>query len=142
MLMSKEGEIVDCGTHEELSKRHPLGEHYKPLESLPSAEPELQIGEEVSLREYQTQLHTRLDDLRRQKGEWGSYVFYISSMGWLNFALFVLGAIFYVVFTAFFQIWVTWWAADTTGRHGLRYWLGLYATWDVLIILALFCTPL
>ncbi|MCJ1246866.1 hypothetical protein MMC30_004075 [Trapelia coarctata] len=103
MLMNRDGEIVDCGTYEEVSKRHPIGEHHKPLEPLPSAEPELQIGEEVSLGEYQTQLHTRIDDLRRQRGDWGSYVFYISSMGWLNFSLFVLGAILYVVFYALFQ---------------------------------------
>ena len=142
MLMNRDGEIVDCGTYEEVSKRHPIGEHNKALEPLTSAEPELQIGEEVSLGEYQTQLHTRIDDLRRQRGDWGSYVFYISSMGWLNFSLFVFGAILYVVFYALFQVWVTWWAEDTTGRHGLGYWLGLYATWAVLITLALLCTPL
>ncbi|MCJ1396079.1 hypothetical protein MMC18_008967 [Xylographa bjoerkii] len=142
MFMNRDGEIVDCGTYEELSKRHQIGEHYKLHRPLPLAEPELQIGKEFSPGEYQTQLHTRIDDLRRQRGDWGSYIFYISSMGWLNFSLFVLGAILYVVFYALFQVWVTLWAEDTNGRHGLGYWLGLYATWTVLIALAILCTPL
>jgi len=140
MLMNRKGEIVDCGTYEEVSKRQPIGKHHESL--LPSDEPELQIGDEVSLGDYQTQLNTRINDLRRQRGDWRSYIFYIDSMGWLNFSLFVLGAITYVVCYAFFQIWIIWWAEDTTSRHKLGYWLGLYATWGVLITLALLCTPL
>lgn len=69
MLMNRDGEIVDCGTYEKVSKRHPIDEHNKPLKPLTLGEPELQIGEKVSLEEYQTQLHTRIDDLRRQRGD-------------------------------------------------------------------------
>lgn len=142
MLMNKMGDIIDRGTYAEISERHWVGEQQKPLAPLSSTEPETQIVEEVGLAEYQTQLGTRIDDMRRQRGDWSSYAFYIRSMGWLNFSFFVLGSILYVVFNAIFQVWVTWWAEDTTGRHGIGYWLGLYATWAVLIALALLVTPL
>jgi ATP-binding cassette subfamily C (CFTR/MRP) protein 1 len=138
--MNEKGEIAYYGTYEEVSKRQPLDRHHE--SPLLSDETEQQIGDEVSLGDYQTQLDTRIGDLRRQKGDWRSYIFYIGSMGWLNFSLFALGAITYVVFYAFFQIWITWWAEDTSGRHTLGYWLGLYTTWGVLITLALLCTPL
>jgi ATP-binding cassette subfamily C (CFTR/MRP) protein 1 len=143
MVVSNEGEIVDSGTYREVSKRQPtIGEHQEPASH--SEEPELrQAGDKVkSLGEYQVQLDRRMDDLRRQRGDWRSYVFYMSSMGWLNFSLFVLGAVTYVVFYSFSQIWITWWAGDTTGRHPLGYWLGLYAAWGVLVTLALLATPL
>jgi hypothetical protein len=142
VVMNKHGEIADCGTYVELSSRNSAGEDHLASEAHSSAEPEPHIEEEVNLGEYQAELHTRIEDLRRQKGDWGSYAFYIRSMGWLNFSLFVLGAIIYVVFYAIFQVWVTWWAEDTASLHTLGYWLGLYATWAVLITLAILCTPL
>jgi ATP-binding cassette subfamily C (CFTR/MRP) protein 1 len=140
--MNRHGGIADRGTYEQLSKHHLIGEKKDPQATSSSREDNVQLGEEVSLGEYQNELLTRLDDMRRQKGDWKSYVFYIGSIGWPNFFLFLFGAIVYVVFIAFFQIWVTKWAADTTGRHGLGYWLGLYGTWAVLIVAALFGTPL
>lgn len=142
ILMSKKGEILDCGPYKEVSKHHPIGEHHEPLPA--SSGVGLQIGDKLNLGELQsrldTQLDTRMNDLRRQRGDWRSYILYIGSLGWLNFSLFLFGAVFYALFTAFFQIWVTWWAEDTAGRHELGYWLGLYATWGVLIMLALLCT--
>ncbi|KAL3712035.1 hypothetical protein TMatcc_000730 [Talaromyces marneffei ATCC 18224] len=139
MLMNKIGEIIDCGPYEILSQRQLLGERQ---ESVLESDELMRPMEEVNLGEYQTQLDTRISDMRRQRGDWRSYIFYIGSMGSFNFALFLLGAIIYVVFYAFFQIWITWWAEDTAGRHTLGYWLGLYATWGVLITLALLFTPL
>uniref|UniRef100_A0A093UWR8 Multidrug resistance-associated protein 1 n=1 Tax=Talaromyces marneffei PM1 TaxID=1077442 RepID=A0A093UWR8_TALMA len=129
MLMNKIGEIIDCGPYEILSQRQLLGERQ---ESVLESDELMRPMEEVNLGEYQTQLDTRISDMRRQRGSMGSF----------NFALFLLGAIIYVVFYAFFQIWITWWAEDTAGRHTLGYWLGLYATWGVLITLALLFTPL
>lgn len=142
LLMSKEGEIIDSGTYEQIAKRHQTIVHRQPLVSTPSSEAEMLFEDEANLGEYQNQLHTRIDDLRRQQGDWRSYAFYIGSMGWLNFSIFVLGAILFVIFNAIFQVWLTWWAKDMTGGHSLGYWLGLYATWAVLIILALLVTPL
>jgi ATP-binding cassette subfamily C (CFTR/MRP) protein 1 len=140
--LNTNGEITARGTYEELSKHHSIGEKKDLEASSSSTDDDTQVGEDVSLGEYQNELLTRLDDMRRQKGDWKSYAFYIGSIGWPNFSLFFLGATVYVVFVAFFQVWVTKWAADTTGRHGLGYWLGLYGTWAVLIIAALFGTPL
>ena len=88
--------------------------------------------------EYQSQLDSKIDDLRRKKGDWRSYVFYIGSMGWTHFSLFVLGTAVCVVLATIFQVWVTWWADDTTGAHGLGFWLGLYALWAVLTIIGFF----
>lgn len=142
--MSRKGEILDRGTYNEVSKRQPIGEHHEPLAA--SSEPDLQSGDSVNFGEFQarldTQLDTRMNDLRRQRGDWRSYILYIGSLGWLNFSLFLFGAVTYALFTAFFQIWVTWWAEDTAGRHGLGYWLGLYAAWGVLIMVSLLCTPM
>lgn len=142
--MSRKGEILDRGTYNEVSDRQPIGEHHEPLTAL--SEPDLQPGDESDLGEFrarlETQLDTRMNDIRRQRGDWRSYTLYIGSLGWLNFSLFLFGAVTYVLFTAFFQIWVTWWAEDTASRHELGYWLGLYATWGVLIIVSLLCTPM
>jgi len=144
VVINRDGEIIDHGTYAEVAGRNSIGENDMASEARSPAKRELsdEEEEEVNLGEYQTELHTRIDDLRRQKGDWASYALYIRSMGWLNFYLFVLGAVFYVVFYAIFQIWVTWWAGDTSGTHGLGYWLGLYSTWAVLITLTLLCTPL
>lgn len=144
ILMSRTGEILDCGPYEEVSKHHSIGEHHEPL--TPSAALDLKTGDQINLREFQsrldTQLDTRMNDLRRQRGDWRSYALYIGSLGWLSFSLFLVGAVIHALFTAFFQVWVTWWAEDTAGRHEIGYWLGLYATWGVLIMLALLCTPM
>ncbi|KAK6081153.1 ABC transporter [Seiridium cupressi] len=146
LLMGKDGKIIDSGTYEQLAEQHQYFVQRQVLDSSDSpgvVETPVQGKElEVSLGEYQTQLQTRVDDLRRRKGDWRSYGFYLGSMGWLNFSIFVMGALFYVVFTAIFGVWLTWWAEDTAGSHGLGYWLGLYATWAILIILGLFFTPI
>lgn len=110
--MNKIGEIIDCGPYEILSQRQLLGERQ---ESVLESDELMRPMEEVNLGEYQTQLDTRISDMRRQRGDWRSYIFYIGSMGSFNFALFLLGAIIYVVFYAFFQIWITWWAERYRG---------------------------
>ncbi|OIW26905.1 putative multidrug resistance-associated protein [Coniochaeta ligniaria NRRL 30616] len=146
LLMNKDGEIFDSGTYDQLAERHQsLAQRH--VAGSPKQLPGVQLLSqpkeiEASLGRYQTQLQTRIDDLRRQKGDWKSYAFYIGSMGWLNFSIFVLGALFYVVFSAIFGVWLTWWAEDTDGIHGLGYWLGLYATWATLITLGMLLTPI
>ncbi|KAH7141839.1 putative multidrug resistance-associated protein, partial [Dactylonectria macrodidyma] len=142
LLMNKHGEIIDSGTYEQLAERHESFAQRQILDpSKPTSEEETPVpgpALEVGLGEYQAQVK----DLRRQKGDWRSYAFYLGSMGWLNFSIFVLGALFYVVFNAIFVVWLTWWAEDTNGSHGLGYWLGLYATWAVLITLGMLFTPI
>ncbi|RYP45042.1 hypothetical protein DL768_008557 [Monosporascus sp. mg162] len=145
LLMDKDGKFIDSGTYEQLAERHQSFAQRQTLDSKPSAEAETPVqGKDVeaTLGEYQTRLQTRVDDLRRQKGDWRSYAFYLGSMGWLNFIIFALGAVSYVVFNAIFSIWLIWWAGDTNGRHGLGYWLGLYATWAMLVMLGLLFTPM
>ncbi|RYP75911.1 hypothetical protein DL771_002175 [Monosporascus sp. 5C6A] len=145
LLMDKDGKFIDSGTYEQLAERHQSFTQRQTLDSKPSAEAETSVlGKDVeaTLEEYQTRLQTRVDDLRRQKGDWRSYAFYLGSMGWLNFIIFVLGAVFYVVFNAIFWVWLIWWAGDTNGGHGLGYWLGLYATWAMLVMLSLLLTPI
>ena len=142
ILMGKEGEIIDSGTYEQVAERHQTLMQPQPQVSTTSSGAEAKVEDETTLGEYQTQLQTRINDLRRQKGDWRSYAFYIGSMGWLNFSIFVLGAVSTVIFSAIFQVWLTWWAEDTTGSHGLGYWLGLYATWAVLITMTLLFTPM
>jgi ATP-binding cassette, subfamily C (CFTR/MRP), member 1 len=140
--MGNEGEIVDSGTYKQIASRHPnIFQHQNPSYTTLS-EAETEVEREPNLGEYQTQLDTNLDDLQRQKGDWRSYLFYIGSMGWLNFFLFFFGSCLFVLFNAIFQVWLTWWTEDTTGKHSLAYWLGLYATWALLLSLALLATPL
>lgn len=145
LLMDSNGNIKDSGNYEQLARRHPSFVQRQASEfSEHSPNPDLlDQGQEfeTSLGEYQTQNQIRVDDLRRQKGDWRSYAFYLGAMGWLNFLLFVLGAVSFVVFTAILGVWLVWWAEDTDGTHGLGYWLGLYATWAVLIILGMLFTP-
>ncbi|KAH8196849.1 hypothetical protein TruAng_008990 [Truncatella angustata] len=146
LLMGKNGEIIDSGTYDQLSKRHQsfvqrqVSDSPKQLSDSETSDAGTRL--ESSVGEYQTRLQTRVADLRRQKGDWRSYGFYIGSMGWLNFLIFVLSAIFYVLFNAIFGVWLTWWAEDTTDSHSLGYWLGLYATWAALIALGLLFTPI
>lgn len=143
LLMGKDGEIIDSGTYDQLAERHQSFVQNQILR--PSPEAETLVGGkefEGSLGDYQTQLQTQVGDLRRQRGDWRSYAFYLGSMGWLKFSIFVAGTVLYAVFSAIFGFWLTWWAEDTKGSHGLGYWLGLYATWAVLITLALLITPM
>lgn len=146
LLMNKDGQVIDSSTYEQLAERH---ESFVPHQVLGSSRSSSGPEEEVqdmaiqnSRGKYQGQLQTRVDDLRRQRGDWRSYAFYLSSMGWLNFSIFILAAVFYVVSSAFFGVWLTWWAKDTNGNHGLGYWLGLYATWAIFIMLAMLFTPM
>lgn len=137
--MGSKGEILDYGTYEEVSKQlMDIGD--APAET--PAEPDVPTGNIANLGEYQVQLEERMTDLQRQTGDWRSYVLYIQSLGWLNFFVFVFGAVTYALSIAFFQIWVTWWSSDETGRHPLGYWLGIYVVWGVLIMLALLITPM
>lgn len=145
LLMNKEGEIIDSGTYEQLAERHltlaqrQISKSSEPsLETDPPSPPKEVV---TSLGEYRKQLHTRVNDLRRQKGDWRSYAFYLGSMGWIGFSIFTAGALGYVAFNAIFGVWLTWWAEDTSGRHALGYWLGLYATWAVLIMLGMLIVP-
>lgn len=145
LLMNKEGEIIDSGTYEQLAERHSalvqrqISDSSKPLLDTDPPSPPKEI--DTSLGEYRNQLHTRVNDLCRQKGDWRSYAFYLGAMGWINFSVFVAGALGYVAFNAIFGVWLTWWAEDTSGSHGLGYWLGLYATWAVLIMLGMLFVP-
>ena len=140
LLMNSSGQIIDSGSYEQLAEKH---QYFMRTKSFDNPEPAAQDEQvETRLGKYQTQLHTQVEDLRRQKGNWRSYAFYLGAMGWGNFAIFVAGALLYVVSNAIFSVWLTWWAEDTSGRHGIGYWLGLYATWAVLTTLAVLLTPL
>ncbi|KAK7978166.1 hypothetical protein PG988_005656 [Apiospora saccharicola] len=142
LLMNKDGEVIDSGTYEELATRHEnIVQRQAPVSKTATGS-DSQTKEEGTLEEFQTQLDTRMDDVRRQKGDWKSYGLYIGSMGWVNSSVFVLGSVFAVAFQAISQVWVTWWASDTAGNHTLGYWLGLYATWAVLITLGIMLTPI
>lgn len=146
LLMNKEGEIIDSGTYEQLAERHQSflqRQILDPSETLPEAENDvhgmvIQHGQ----GEKPGQLPARVDDLRRQKGNWRSYGFYLGSMGWLHLSIFLLAALFYVIFNAIFGVWLTWWAKDTDGNRSLGYWLGLYATWAIFITLGMLFTPM
>ena len=146
LLMNKDGNIIDSGTYDQLAVRHQSFLQYSALDSSNTSSETLVTTQgrelEVDLAEYQTQSQARVDDLRRQKGDWKSYAFYLGAMGWLNFSIFVLGAVSFVVFTAVFGVWLVWWAEDTKGTHSLGYWLGLYAAWAVLITLGMLFTPM
>ncbi|KAL2284671.1 hypothetical protein FJTKL_08763 [Diaporthe vaccinii] len=139
LLMGSKGGILDCGTYEEVSKQL-MGIGDAPAEIPPEAD--VPTGNIANIGEYQVQFEERMTDLQRQTGDWRSYILYIQSLGWLNFFVFVFGAVTYALSIAFFQIWVTWWSGDETGRHLLGYWLGIYVVWGVLIMLALLITPM
>lgn len=140
VLMDKDGNIADSGTYTDLTKRHQLGGMSQSSGPTSTAETRPQATDEPDFGEYRTQLDTKLDDLRRLNGDWKSYAFYIGSMGWFPFSLFVLSTAACVVLSAVFQVWVTWWAEDASGSRGLGYWLGLYALWAVLTMVWLFFT--
>jgi hypothetical protein len=137
--MGSKGDMLDTGTYEEV---------YKQLMDMTDApaeiSSEIDVGADskANLGEYQVQLEERMTDLQRQTGDWRSYILYIQSLGWLNSFVFIFGAVTYALSVAFFQIWVTWWSSDETGRHTLGYWLGIYVVWGVLIMLALLITPM
>lgn len=156
LLMSKGGEVVDSGTYAQLAERHAAlveGQRGQIFNDASSEEPSREAdapcrsstGEEqvdtTVLEEYRNQSGNRINDLRRQKGDWRSYSFYLGAMGWVGFSLFVAGATGYVAFSAIFGVWLTWWAEDTSGSHSLGYWLGLYATWAVLIMFGMLFVP-
>ncbi|KAI4600498.1 hypothetical protein KJ359_000853 [Pestalotiopsis sp. 9143b] len=140
ILMNKDGDVVGSGTYADLSARNQLSEQLKPALSSAKTEAEPEPKESSSMGEYQAQLDSKIDDLRRKKGDWRSYSFFISSMGWIQFSLFVLGTAVCVVIATIFQVWVTWWADDTNNTHGLGFWLGLYVLWAMLTIIGFFFT--
>lgn len=140
ILMNKDGDVIGSGTYADLSARNQLSEHLKPALSSAKTGAEPKPEESSSMGEYQAQLDSKIDDLRRKKGDWRSYSFFISSMGWAQFSLFVLGTAICVVIATIFQVWVTWWADDTNNTHGLGFWLGLYVLWAMLTTIGFFFT--
>ncbi|KAF5549201.1 multidrug resistance-associated [Fusarium mexicanum] len=146
LLMNEYGQVIDSGSYEELVKRQEYFSHHQTAKySLPSSKHDeaLQTREfETSRGEYEARMLTRVDDLRRKKGDWSSFTYYLSSMGWLSFFIFVAGTSLYIVLNALSGVWLVWWAEDTAGSHDLGYWLGLYATWAVLITLGMLLTPI
>jgi hypothetical protein len=143
--MDQLGQIADSGTYECLVQRQTyFSEHQSdtspksaPTEPIPTKAQEL----EASREEYQSRVQTKVDDLRRKKGDLKSFTYYLGAMGRLGFLAFVIGTSAYVVLNAIFGVWLVWWADDTHGAHSLGYWLGLYATWAVLITLGVLATP-
>ncbi|OBS25287.1 hypothetical protein FPOA_05820 [Fusarium poae] len=143
-LMDCNGQMSDSGNYDDLVQRHSyLSEHQDPVPTQPySSDTPSQAQElETSLGEYESRLQVKLDDLQRKKGDWKSFMYYLKAMGWLGFFAFVAGTSAYVVLNALFGVWLVWWADDTDGSHGLGFWLGLYATWAVLITLGVLATP-
>ncbi|KAK8066686.1 hypothetical protein PG997_013433 [Apiospora hydei] len=143
ILLGRDGKIVDSGSYEELSARHPLGhgqatEHISTLSTTaPKEEQEKPVTDGADLVEFRAELDTKIQDMRRQKGDWKSYSIYIGTMGYPHFSVFVLGSAACVALSALFQVWVTWWAQDSRGKRSLGFWLGLYAVWAVLSMVGL-----
>ncbi|GKU21471.1 unnamed protein product [Fusarium langsethiae] len=143
-LMGQDGQMSDSGNYEDLVQRHSyLSEHHLTSSTQPpSTVVTVQAQElEASRGEYESRLQVKLDDLQRKKGDWKSLMYYLSAVGWLGFFAFVAGTSAYVALNAVFGVWLVWWAEDTNGSHGLGFWLGLYATWAVLITLGVLATP-
>lgn len=151
LLMDQDGHVIDSGPYAELVKRH---EHYSQHQTADSSQPSsssspssedapVQVKElEVTRGEYEARLQTMVDDLRRKKGDWRSFTYYLGAMGWLGFSIFVACLSSYMVLNAIFGVWLVWWGEDTHGSRGLGYWLGLYATWAVLITIGFLLTPM
>lgn len=142
LLMNKDGEIIDSGTYEQIATRN----HNFALQKITGPTEQPTAGEDSKgheeLRDQQAQFQMHIGELRGQKSDWKSYASYIRSMGLLNFVIFICGATSFVVFSALFQLWLTWWTKDQGKSHDLGYWLGIYATWAVLMALALLVTPM
>lgn len=147
LLMDQDGKVIDSGPYAELVTRH---EHYSQHQTTNSSQPSsssedapVQVKElEVTRGEYEARVQTKVDDLRRKKGDWRSFTYYFGSMGWLGFSIFVACLGSYMVLNAIFGVWLVWWGEDTNGTRGLGYWLGLYATWAVLITIGFLLTPM
>ncbi|KAK8035547.1 multidrug resistance-associated protein [Apiospora rasikravindrae] len=143
VLLGKDGKIVDNGSYDEVSSRHPMGHGQvtEPLSTfspaVPREEPEKPVIDGADLVEFRAELDTKIQDMRRQKGDWKSYSFYIGTMGYSQFSVFVFGTATCVALSALFQVWITWWAQDSSGKHSLSFWLGLYAVWAVLSMVGL-----
>ncbi|KAF5548078.1 multidrug resistance-associated [Fusarium phyllophilum] len=146
LLMDAYGQVIDSGSYEELVKRQEYFSQHQTAKYSPRSSKHyetLQTRElETSHGEYEARMLTRVDDLRRKKGDWSSFTYYLGSMGWLGFFIFVTGTSLYIVLNALSGVWLVWWAEDTAGSHDLGYWLGLYATWAVLITLGMLLTPI
>ncbi|KAF4332182.1 ABC transporter integral membrane type 1 [Fusarium beomiforme] len=146
LLMNECGQVIDSGSYEELVKRQDYFSQHEIRNSSPQPsnhEEVIQIQElQTSRGEYEARLLTRVDDLRRKKGDWRSFSYYLGAMGRLGVFIFVAGTSLYVVLNALSGVWLVWWAGDTDGSHDLGYWLGLYATWAVLTTLGLLLTPI
>ncbi|KAM0344913.1 hypothetical protein ACHAPU_007046 [Fusarium lateritium] len=127
LLMDQDGQIIDSGS----SPTTCLGESPAQVKEL-----------EASRGEFEAQLQTKVDDLRRKKGDWRSFTYYLGAMGWLGFGISVIGTGFNVVLNAIFGVWLVWWAEDVDGSRGLGYWLGIYATWAILILIGILITPM
>ncbi|KAM0230001.1 hypothetical protein ACHAPO_009553 [Fusarium lateritium] len=147
LLMNHNGQVIDSGSYEELVTRQEyFAKHQTAHSSHPSSSeeelPAIVRELETSREEYEARLQTKVDDLRRKEGDWKSFTYYLGAMGWLSFIVFVAGMAIYLVLNAIFGVWLVWWGEDTDGNRGLGYWLGLYATWAVLITLGMLVTPM
>ncbi|KAM0544993.1 hypothetical protein ACHAPJ_011574 [Fusarium lateritium] len=147
LLMNHDGQVIDSGSYEELVTRQEyFAKHQTANSSQPSSSeeelPAIVRELETSREEYEARLQTKVDDLRRKEGDWKSFTYYLGAMGWLSFIIFVAGMAICLVLNAIFGVWLVWWGEDTDDSRGLGYWLGLYATWAVLITLGMLVTPI
>ncbi|SPJ78456.1 related to multidrug resistance-associated protein [Fusarium torulosum] len=148
LLMDQDGQVIDSGPYAELVTRQ---EHYSQHQTANSSQTSSSSSEDAPVQvveleatrgEYEARLQTKVDDLRRKKGDWRSFTYYLGTMGWLGFSIFVACIGAYMVLNAIFGVWLVWWAEDAHDNHGLGYWLGLYATWAVLITIGFLVTPI
>jgi hypothetical protein len=148
LLVDQDGQVIDSGPYAELITRQ---EHYSQHQTANSSQPSSSSSEDAPVQvkeleatrgDYEARLQTKVDDLRRKKGDWRSFTYYLGAMGWLGFSIFVACMAAYMVLNAIFGVWLVWWGEDAHGSHGLGYWLGLYATWAVLITIGFLVTPM
>ncbi|EFQ25789.1 ABC transporter transmembrane region [Colletotrichum graminicola M1.001] len=123
IILDDQGQIIQQSSSENMDSLTPqlAGDNDSSVSLGDSPPPKISAGE--------TQGSSTKRDDSRQVGDLSIYLYYVSSMGWLSFALFGIFVTSNVASSTLQYAWVTLWAQSSDGSQASRlgYWLGLYA---------------
>ncbi|RDW80787.1 p-loop containing nucleoside triphosphate hydrolase-12 [Coleophoma crateriformis] len=137
IILGPDGKIIDQGTYhdlvhassylESLNTRQSTLNESEPERTADDTVPELVVAGTASRA-------IGIDD--RRKSDLATYRFYINSVGWVTWWVFVLLCSGFVFGLVFPQIWIQFWteANAKKANYRLEYYLLLYALWSVMAI--------
>lgn len=122
VVLNAEGRIASQGPPEVVATLAARNTTAAESSAIPQSQTEVQSVDEEE---------DEAKQLLRQTGDVSVYKFYFKSLGWMNFATFILIVSCQGAFSTMLYAWISLWS-NSPDRNNTGYWLGLYAMWAIL----------